>query len=187
MDPDRRTLLWRGGAGLAACLLLGWVGVVRRGPVPVLWLVDLGFHELGHLLAAPLPTMVTAMAGSFVQVLVPVGLAAYFVLRQRDLVAMGLCLAWAGTSAQNVAVYIADAPYQLLDLIGGEHDWAYILAMMGELDSAAAFAAGVRAAAFLLVGVGIAACVWALLRRPPAERSWEPAQPSQETFIAWEG
>jgi hypothetical protein len=153
----------------------------------VLWLVDLGFHELGHLLAAPLPTMVTALAGSFVQVLVPVGLAVYFVLRQRDLVAGGLCLAWAGTSAQDVAVYIADAPFQLLDLIGGEHDWAYILAMMGELDSAAGIASAVRVMAFVLAGAGIGACLWALLRRPPAGRSWEPAQPSQETFIAWEG
>lgn len=186
MDPNGKGQLWRGGAGLVACLLLGWIGVVREGPVPGLWLVDLGFHELGHLLAAPLPNLATAVAGSVLQVLVPLGLAAYFLIRQRDAVAAGLCAAWAGTSAQNVAVYIADAPYQLLDLIGGEHDWAYILAMRGELDRAAGMAAGVRAGAFLLVGIGIAACVWSLLRRPPVEEAWEAAQPTQETFVAWE-
>lgn len=177
----------RGGAGLAACLMLAWVGVLREGPVPVLSLVDLGFHEVGHLLAAPLPTIATAMAGSIVQVLVPLGLAAYFLPRQHDLVAAGLSLTWAGTSAQNVAVYIADAPHQLLDLIGGEHDWAYILAMWGELDGAADIAARVRVLAFVLAILGIGAAVWALVRLPPPTATWEPAQPTQHTFTVWEG
>lgn len=177
---------WRAGAGMAACLLLGWVGVVREGPVPVLSLVDLGFHELGHMLAAALPAMATAMAGSIAQVLVPVGLAVYFLAFRRDLVAGGLCLAWAGTSARSVAVYVADAPYQLLPLIGGEHDWAYILAMLGELDSAAGIAAGVRVLAFALVLGGVAVCAGDLARRPPARRTWEPAEATAHAFTAWE-
>jgi hypothetical protein len=187
MDEQRSRSPWRSGAGVAACLVLGWIGVVREGPVPLLSLVDLGFHELGHMVTAALPTMATAMAGSVAQVLVPVGLAVYFLVRSRDLVAVGLCLAWGGTSAQNVAVYVADAPYQLLPLIGGEHDWAYILAMMGELDSAAGIASGIRMLAFVLVIGGIAFCAWGLLRRPPVPRTWGPAEATGHTFTAWEG
>jgi len=36
-------------------------------------------------------------------------------------------LAWAGTSAWDASVYIADAPYERLQLIGGDHDWAFLL------------------------------------------------------------
>ena len=76
---------WRYGAGLGASALLVWIGLAKASPVPLLALVDLGFHELGHLVAAPLPDLATALAGSVMQVAVPTGLAAYFLVRQRDL------------------------------------------------------------------------------------------------------
>lgn len=75
----------RYGAGLGACALLIWIGLAKASPVPLLALVDLGFHELGHLVATPLPDLATALAGSVMQVAVPTGLAAYFLVRQRDL------------------------------------------------------------------------------------------------------
>lgn len=145
MRTDR---LGRYAAGLAACVVLIWIGVARAAPVPLLALVDLGFHELGHLVAAPLPDLATALAGSVAQVAVPVSLAVYFLVRQRDLLAVSLCLAWAATSARNVAVYIADAPFQALPLIGGQHDWAYMLA--GRLDATQAIAAVVTFLAWVL-------------------------------------
>jgi hypothetical protein len=39
--------------GVAVCLLFGWIRFVRATRVPLLSLVDLGFHELGHLLTYP--------------------------------------------------------------------------------------------------------------------------------------
>lgn len=39
-----------------------------------------------------------------------------------------VCLAWAGTAARDASVYIADAPVEALPLIGGDHDWAFLLA-----------------------------------------------------------
>jgi hypothetical protein len=96
--------------GVAVCLLFGWIAFGRGTRVPLLSLVDLGFHELGHLLTYPFPDVITAMMGSVTQVAVPVGLAAYFLVLRRDQLAAGLCLVWAATSAQDASVYIADAP-----------------------------------------------------------------------------
>ena len=109
---------WRYVAGAGVCFLLGFFAFVRDTRVPLLGLVDLGFHELGHLVTYVLPDVVTAAMGSVTQVLVPAGLAAYFLFVRRDLLGGGLCLAWAATSAQDASVYIADAPFQRLRLIG---------------------------------------------------------------------
>jgi len=155
---------WRYVAGVGTCLLLGWFAFVREAPVPLLSLVDLGIHELGHMLTYVFPDLVTAVAGSAFQVLVPVGLAAYFWLVGRDRMASGLCLAWAGTSAQQVAVYAADAPYQRLVLLGGEHDWAFILTRLGLLDRAGGLALAVRWLGLLLLMAGIGSCLWGLVR-----------------------
>jgi hypothetical protein len=119
---------WAAVATSLWCAALAWVsyGLGRR--VPLLSLVDLGFHELGHLVTYPLPwDVVTAAMGSTTQVAVPLGCALYFAFWRRDYVGAGVCTAWAGTSARDASVYVADAPYQRLELIGGEHDWAFIL------------------------------------------------------------
>jgi hypothetical protein len=151
---------WRYVTGVAGCLAIGFYPFVFEKRVPLLGLADLGFHELGHLLTYSLPDPATAMAGSAMQVLVPLTLAAYFLLRaHRDLLATGLCLAWAGSAAADVAVYVADAPYEALPLIGGHHDWAFILGRLGALDAAGGIAAWIRGAGGLLVLAGLAACL----------------------------
>lgn len=156
---------WRklgaGLAGVAACAVLAWFSYGRSGQVPLLSGVDLGFHELGHMLAAPMPTMVMFLAGSAAQIMVPLGLAAYFSVARRDAVATGLMLAWAGTSARDVSVYIADAPFQRLPLIGGQHDWAYLLGPNGwsALGSAETIASVVLVAGGLAVLAGSLVCL----------------------------
>src|SRR5262245_13879054 len=67
-------------AALAWCAIAGWFAFVRGARVPVLWGVDLGFHELGHLVMYILPInqVLTAAMGSIMQCAVPAGLAAYF-------------------------------------------------------------------------------------------------------------
>jgi hypothetical protein len=152
------TRRWRYAAALAACLVLAWFPYVRHTRVPLLGLVDLGFHELGHLLTSWLPPVVTAAMGSGTQLLVPVGLAAYFLVVRGDLAGGGLCLAWAATSAYDVAVYVADAPYELLPLIGGDHDWAFVLGELNLIDHAGAIAAAVKGLGVVLLAGGIACC-----------------------------
>ena len=152
--------LWRYVAGVVGCAVIGFFPFVQQRRVPLLGGVDLGFHELGHMLTYIFPDIVTAMMGSVFQIAVPLGLAAYFGLRRHDLLAAGLCLAWAGASAVDVSVYIADAPYQRLPLIGGAHDWAYLLGPVafGNMDGAHGIAAGVEFVGALFVLAGIALC-----------------------------
>jgi hypothetical protein len=69
---------WRYAAGCLVSLLFGWFAFVRGTGVPLLGLVDLGFHELGHLLTYLFPDVVTAIMGSVVQAAVPLGLALLF-------------------------------------------------------------------------------------------------------------
>jgi hypothetical protein len=156
---------WRKAAyvvGLALCAMLGWYAFVRGTWVPLLGNADLGFHELGHLVFAWAPDRLVALMGSGTQVLVPLGLAAYFWVAHRDRLGTALMLAWAGTSAQNVSVYIADAPFQALPLLGnGEHDWAFLLER--HLGAAAPLAHAVWALGLLLWLAGVGLCVWGLL------------------------
>jgi hypothetical protein len=124
---DRR---WPWIASAAAVVLIGVLSATSGARVPFLWFVDFGIHEFGHLLTGWAPWRITASAGSFAQVAFPLGLAAYFGLYRHEMWAAAPLLAWAGASLRNVAVYIADAPYQLLELWGGEgslHDWAQLL------------------------------------------------------------
>jgi hypothetical protein len=127
MPARRSPAAWIGV--LAWCAVAGWFAFLHNTRVPVLWYVDLGFHELGHLIMYILPIneVLTAAMGSIMQCAVPTGLAVYFLVWRKDRAAACVCAAWAATNFQDASVYIADAPYQRLQLIGGEHDWAFVL------------------------------------------------------------
>jgi len=162
-------------AGVAGCAVLGFFPLILGDRVPLLGLVDLGFHELGHLLTYPFPDLFTAIMGSGTQLLVPLGLAAYFLWLRKDRVAAGLCTAWAGTSAYDVSVYVADAPYEKLQLLGegAEHDWAFVFDRLNAMETADEVALVLRALAWGLVLGGMALCAWRLVapeRRPHTER-----------------
>lgn len=158
--------------GAVAAVAIGVVAFGFGQPVPGLDLFDLGMHELGHLLTALMPRMVMFLAGSVMQVVVPLALAAYFLFRRREWASAGFCLAWAGTSARDVAVYVADAPVQALPLVGGgTHDWAYLLGPRGFgcIDRAGALAGFIEALGLLMVIAGVGVCLWPLaapLRKP---------------------
>jgi hypothetical protein len=167
-------------AGVAGCLVLGWFAFVRGTRVPLLGLVDLGFHELGHLLTYPFPDVITAMMGSVTQVAVPLGVALYFLYFRKDRLAGGLCLAWAATSAQDASVYIADAPAQSLPLLGdGIHDWAFVLGRWHVIDRAAAIASGVKAFGLAMLFAGFAICLWSLVLEdgpPDHQQRWDDSR-----------
>jgi len=172
-------------ATAVVCTFALWWAFGRGERVPLLWGVDLGFHELGHLLAAWMPGLLPPLAGTVAQVAVPLGLAGYFGFVRRQPLSCALMLAWAGTSAQNASVYIADAPTQYLPLLGGgRHDWAAILA--GNLDAAAPLAGTVWVAGLLFVLAGLALAVWPILepsvrgRRDARERARLATLPRRE-------
>jgi hypothetical protein len=159
---------------LAWCAVCGWFAFVRGVRVPLLSLADFGFHELGHMVmyALPISRLMTAAMGSIMQCAVPLGLAGYFWLARRDGVGAAACLAWAATAMQDVSVYIADAPHERLELVGGEHDWAYILGseQFDRLGQAAGIASVVKCAGAVALLVAFAVAFWGLARGPVPAR-----------------
>jgi hypothetical protein len=158
--------------GAVASLAIGIMAFGAHWSVPGLDYFDLGMHEVGHMLTALLPQMLNFLAGSVFQVAVPLGLAAYFLFRRHEWSSAGFCVAWAGTSARDVAVYVADAPVQALPLVGGgTHDWAYLLGpqVWNCLDRAGAIARAVEILGLVMVIGGVGVCLW-----PLASRWWRP-------------
>jgi hypothetical protein len=160
-------------AALAWCALVGWFAIVRGARVPLVGWADLGFHELGHLIFYVIPAgdFVTAIAGSATQILVPLAAAGYFVAR-RDRLAAAVCLAWAAGNCADVGAYVADAPHERLQLIGGEHDWAYLLGpeQLDRLAWASGIASGLRLIAMVLIVIAVGAAL-DVATRPRGGRS----------------
>jgi len=123
--------------------------------------LNLGIHELGHLVTIPLGQFISIASGSLIQCLAPV--AGYFMFRrQGDWFALGVAAWWLGTNLHDVAAYAGDARSQSLTLVtpfgGGEiiHDWHYLLSHTGLLEWDHAIAAVLRLSGFLAMLGGIA-------------------------------
>ena len=160
-------------AGAAAVVAMWWIGFENGDRVPLLTYVNLGLHEFGHFLTYAFSDLATALAGSVAQVAVPAAFAAYFFLFRDDWMAAGLCLAWGATSALEVAIYVADAPVQQLVLIGGSHDWAFILGPSGydAMANAGSIADTIRDLATIAIVAGLALCVGASFRGAARRRA----------------
>ncbi|HEY0065382.1 MAG TPA: hypothetical protein VGC21_24915 [Telluria sp.] len=134
--------------------------------------VILPFHEFGHVLFLPFGRFMTILGGSLFQVLMPLGLMAAFIFKQRETFGASAMLWWTGQSLVDLSPYIRDARERILPLIGGageeSHDWGNLLTMLGWLDYTVAlsrlcFGAGVI--------VMLAALVWgAMLLRLQFEK-----------------
>lgn len=102
-------------------------------------LINLPFHEFGHILFMPFGEFMMFLGGSLFQVLLPLALMCVFVFKQRDTFAGSITLWWCGQSFIDVSPYIADAEYRALPLVGGggeeSHDWGNLLTMMDALDN----------------------------------------------------
>lgn len=145
----------------ALVVTLAIASVRGHGWVPLVSHVDLGIHELGHLLVAWTPPVGAAIAGSALQVLAPAALAAYFWFARRDASASTLLIAWLGVSLRNVSVYMADANARVLPLLGAQdgHDWAFVFGTWGVLDHAEGIARVVSASGLLAFAAAIALAV----------------------------
>ena len=184
MRRDTADPRWAASIGCAVgALVLGYFAFVQGRRVPLLGMVDLGIHELGHLLFSWAPMLVMVLAGNGTQTAAPLLIAVAFGVFRRDWPAVGLCLAWCGTTLQDASVYIADAPYQALPLFKENtiHDWAYILGaeQFYCLNLAGGIARGVKDVGLLVLLVGLGFCVLpALMRRfASVESDLDPGEP----------
>ncbi len=123
--------------------------------------LNLGIHELGHLLCMPFGQTMHIAGGTLVEVLAPF-LAMLNFLRQRDYFAVSLCFCWLSTILFEVAMYVSDARARALPLVSpfsfGEdiiHDWSYLLGNAGILqqDQLIAFLIRLMAGASMVGGL----------------------------------
>jgi hypothetical protein len=97
----------------------------------------LPIHEAGHFFFRIFGTTMTILGGSLLQVLVPLAWFAV-ALRQRSHVAP-VPLFFAGENIMDVSLYVRDAPWRLLPLLGGHksgHDWYNLLTMWDAMEAA---------------------------------------------------
>ncbi len=132
--------------------------------------INLFIHEAGHFFFSPFGFVLKFMGGSIMQLLIPA--AACTVWAVRDRLNAHYFLFWLGESAANVSVYIGDAPYRKLPLIGGMHDWHTIFVRLGMLGSAETTASIVYVLGILCM---IAAVVAGILAAVYQLRHWEPS------------
>jgi hypothetical protein len=107
-----------------------------------LHLVNLPFHEFGHLLFRPFGELMTSLGGTLGQLLMPAICLWVLLVRTRDPFGASVALWWLGENFLDIAPYINDARAGELPLLGGNtgqsapygfHDWQFILGETGLL------------------------------------------------------
>ncbi len=129
-------------------------------------LVNLPFHEAGHILFRPFGRFMTSLGGSLGQIIMPLVCLTVFLIKTRDTFAASFCLWWTGESFLDLAPYIDDARRLTLPLVGGNtgrtspygfHDWEFILRESGMIRHYHAIA---KTAFFIGSVLIICALVW---------------------------
>lgn len=129
--------------------------------IPVIDDANLTIHEAGHPLFAIFGETMGFLGGTLLQLLVPL-LFGFSFLRRADLFAAGVMLWWTGQNLLGIGKYIADARAQALPLIGGEHDWAFLLGRFGVLEHDVVIGAVVRGFGFFFMCAALAAMLFVL-------------------------
>ena len=104
-------------------------------------LLNLVFHEAGHIVFMPLGWLMTILGGSLGQLLMPIVVLGVFLWKSNAFGA-SIALWWLGQSFKDLAPYIDDALDQKLVLLGGRtgadapgnHDWNNILGNFNVLE-----------------------------------------------------
>jgi len=106
----------------------------------LLHLVNLQFHEAGHVLFRPFGQFIRTLGGSLGQLLIPLICVGVLLLKTRDPFGAAVCGWWFGENFLDLAPYINDARAGVLPLLGGNtghsapygfHDWEYLLTETG--------------------------------------------------------
>ncbi|MFH1487634.1 MAG: TFIIB-type zinc ribbon-containing protein, partial [Pseudomonadota bacterium] len=141
--------LYFGGRALLFLIILIWGWMFILSPMESnavgrsFWhLVNLPFHEAGHLIFRPFGRFMTSLGGSLGQLLMPLVCLVVLLLSTRDPLGSSISLWWFGENFMDLAPYINDARAGRLPLLGGNtgrsapygfHDWEFILNESGIL------------------------------------------------------
>lgn len=128
----------RSPAAWGACAAGAFILFATRGYFrDWLWLLDgvaLAIHEAGHPIFGLLGVrFLTVAGGTIFQLAFPIAFAFDFRRRHQPR-SSDACVAWVGHNLLHIGRYAADARAQVLPLVGGgEHDWTYLLEVVGLL------------------------------------------------------
>lgn len=125
-------------------------------------------HEISHLLAAFLPSIITAAAGSLSELLLGTALIVTAIW-VRSYFASVFCCLWFMLATQATADYMADARAQNIPLVsfgGGDpvHDWNYVFTKLGVLQHDSLIAGIVRGFGIAVAVAGLVFSTWLLIR-----------------------
>lgn len=164
------------GRFLLLLLLMIWALRFLSAPIAenaagnsFLHLINLPFHEAGHIIFRPFGRFMTSLGGSLFQLIVPMTCCMVLLLKTRDTFGAAVCFWWFGENFLDLAPYINDARALVLPLVGGNtgrfspygfHDWQFILTESGLLKYDHAIATG---AAWVGGITMITACCWGLV------------------------
>lgn len=165
-------------AGLVVMLILSWKLMARGltldsgALLGFISLVDLVFHEAGHVIFGFFGSFIAALGGSLNQVLIPAICAGVF-LKQKQVAAASAAVFWMGENIIGVAIYVADGRDMRLPLLaeGLTHDWNYLLSEMSLRNWAEPLGRLVFVAGVLTLLAALAMLAWDLARcwNTPAE------------------
>ena len=139
-----------------------------------LHLINLPFHEAGHIVFRPFGAVLTSLGGSLGQLLMP--LICLFVLwfKTKDAFGAGVCAWWLAENLLDIAPYINDARELALPLLGGNfgdtspygfHDWEFILSETGLLHLDHTFASIAHVSGSIIMLLALAWCAYWLKRQ----------------------
>lgn len=105
-------------------------------------LVNLPFHEAGHILFRPFGAFITSLGGTLGQLIMPLICFCVLLIKTRDTFGASVTLWWFGQNFFDIAPYVNDARSLTMPLVGGNfghsspygfHDWEYLLTESGLL------------------------------------------------------
>ena len=129
-------------------------------------LINLPFHEAGHIIFRPFGRLIASVGGTLGQMLIPAVCLGVLLIKTRDAFGASVALWWFGENFIDIAPYIHDARSLPLPLLGGNtgdsspygfHDWEFILTELGLINFDRAIAVMAKGIGGLLM---LAACAW---------------------------
>ena len=146
IDPQE-TRLFVAGRAIVYLVLLIWGSRIMASSIQsnyvgesFMHLINLPFHEAGHVFFSPLGRFMQVLGGTLGQWLVPFIVLCAFVIKRNPFGAV-VGLWWTGESFMDIAPYMDDARAGQLMLLGGVtgsevedyHDWEVLLTRLGWL------------------------------------------------------
>ena len=163
IPPSRQPLSRRPRVNYLKAGFIGLIGayglLCALNPETYRWLdlVNLVFHEAGHMVFGFFGDFLGVLGGSLMQVLIPAVATAHFVLYDQRWSGM-VTLFWVSQSLFNVSVYVKDARSQSLPLLGGDdaiHDWHWLLGKLGLLSWDQVIGGAIYATGLLVLAISI--------------------------------